>query len=286
MSPLSRACALVVILGCTKQPIGSPDRSPVDRASTPTQAVRPPPPSERPAPPPGDQPALAPRQVVPPPQQQQPVPPAPQVPPAPPQLDSTTTAKVELIPSCPTAYGGSYPYTPAPGDPVPSQQSPQGFLEDAKRPIAMVIIGHYVYSDVPDCMPDVPRQTAAVIALPGRFASKHDVITTKAIAGDLLRPLYTEECVHVISCDDLNGNHTCDSAAEPVLNGVNARSRYLYASVSRPARFTLTLSSRDDRFCERENYYSRCCPARYRHDLEAHTCESLDGDHRVPEKCP
>jgi hypothetical protein len=161
-----------------------------------------------------------------------------------------------------------------------------GFLEDAKHPIATVVLGHYIYTDVPECRMNVPRQTSVVIALPGRFGGKRDVITASAVTGDLLRPLYTEECVFVLSCDDLNGNHVCDFPGEPQLNRVNDRSRYLYASVSRPAHFTLTLSSRDDRFCERENYYSRCCPARYRHDLEGHTCESVDGDHRIPEKCP
>jgi hypothetical protein len=277
MSRLLRTVPFILALGCTKQAATMPEPPAADREK-PAKNVRPEPPVADRAKPAND--------VRPEPSPSDPLPVAP---------TSTaviapgraSTAEVELIPDCPTGYGGSYRQTPtAAGKAVPNRERTLGFLEEAKRPIATVILGHYVYSDVQECRANIPWQTTVAIALRPRFASKRDVFTTSALAGDLLRPMFTEECVHVISCDDLNGNNVCDFPEEPQLNRVNDSSRYLYASVSRPARFTLTLSSRDDRFCERTNYYSRCCPDRYSLDIESHTCSQLDGLNQVPARCP
>jgi hypothetical protein len=280
MPHLFRSVPLILALGCTKQAATMPEPPAADRAK-PAEDVRPEPPAAdrakpaedvRPEPPPSDPPPVAPTSG---PTKTAAVAPG-----------RTSTTEVELIPYCPTGYGGSYRQTPTvAGKAVPNVELTLGFLEEAKRPIATVVLGHYVYSDVRECHFNNPRQTTVAIAIRPRFASKRDVFTASVLAGDLLRPLSTEECVHVISCDDLNGNNVCDLPAEPLLNRVNDSSRYLYASVSRPARFTLTLSSRDDRFCERINYYSRCCPDRYSLDIESHTCSQIDGQNQVPARC-
>jgi hypothetical protein len=151
-----------------------------------------------------------------------------------------------------------------------------------------VLVGHYVRDeDVMACRIDDPRSPILSIALPRATFFPAGALVAKVLAGDALRPLFAEECTRVVACDDRNGNGACDLPGEPQLNGYNDRSHYLHASVSRPARFELTMTSRDDRACRGTNYHSRCCPEGYAHYQDSHTCSSMGkASHQVPARCP
>lgn len=196
---------------------------------------------------------------------------APAVPPA--ALTAVElTADMEISAICPGGY---------------SEPSLSGFFEEAVHPIATVVLGHYEYSDVPECHVSKPVTFLATVEIPRTTLNgSPDRMKARRLNGDLLRGLGEEECTYVYVCDDSNRNGACDEPAEAGLNRYNDRSRYLPASVSRPARFTLTVTSRDDRFCGPTNYYSRCCPAGYAYYVEDRVCLSMQGKGQQPSSCP
>lgn len=182
-------------------------------------------------------------------------------------------ADLEIEGICPNEYFGA-------------EANRRRFFESAANPIATVKLGHYRHTDVSECISDRPPTVLATVAVPRlalRPGSKARELTL--LSGDLLRPLDQEECTAVYVCDDANRNGACDDG-EAQLNSYNDRSRYLPASVSRRARFSLTPLSREDRFCGGQNYNSRCCPDRWIFDAGSGKCLAWNTSEATMPSCP